>query len=134
MPKTGTPASNRAGSTCGAPDSYTLDGPPDRMIAAGRLASSCSTGMECGTSSEYTLASRTRRAMSWAYWAPKSTTRTGSGVVMVESLRAQRGRSPCGHGRANRCDRRHHLVRRAEVRARVGLALVGPERHRALGL
>ena len=35
MPKTGTPASNRAGSTCGAPGSYTLDGPPDRMIAAG---------------------------------------------------------------------------------------------------
>src|SRR5215510_8527755 len=61
MPNTGTPASNRSGSTCGAPGSYTLDGPPDRMIAAGSRASIAATGVSCGTSSEYTLASRTRR-------------------------------------------------------------------------
>ena len=48
----GTPASKSAGSTCGAPGSYTLDGPPDRTIAAGLRASSSATGMECGTSSE----------------------------------------------------------------------------------
>src|SRR5207237_3552042 len=34
--------------------------------------------MEAGTISERTRHSRTRRAMSWAYWAPKSTTRTVS--------------------------------------------------------
>ena len=78
MPNTGTPASNSAGSTCGAPGAYTLDGPPDSTIAAGRRASISLTGIECGTSSEYTSASRTRLAMSWAYCAPKSTTRTGA--------------------------------------------------------
>ena len=34
-----------------------------------------------GTISEYTCASRTRRAISWAYWAPKSTTRTVGGCT-----------------------------------------------------
>ena len=48
------------------------------MIAFGCLASISSTGIVCGTISEYTFASRTRRAISWAYWAPKSTTRTVS--------------------------------------------------------
>ena len=32
--------------------------------------------MRFGTISEYTASSRTRRAISWAYWAPKSTTST----------------------------------------------------------
>src|SRR5450830_1259818 len=77
MPSTGTPASNSAGSTDGAPSAYTLDGPPDRMIATGSLARICSTVAVWGTISEYTCASRTRRAMSCAYCAPKSTTRTG---------------------------------------------------------
>src|SRR5882757_5488116 len=48
------------------------------MIARGRLASISATGMVEGTISLYTRASRTRRAMSWAYCAPKSTTRTVS--------------------------------------------------------
>ena len=52
MPKTGTPASNSAGSTDGAPSAYTLAGPPDRMIAVGRRASSSATGVVCGTISE----------------------------------------------------------------------------------
>ena len=49
-------------------------------MAAGSLASICSTVNVWGTISEYTFASRTRRAMSWAYCAPKSTTMTGRGV------------------------------------------------------
>src|SRR5690242_12951843 len=64
----------------GAPSAYTDEGPPERMIAAGRLASISATGMVDGTISLYTRASRTRRAMSWAYWAPKSTTSTVSGA------------------------------------------------------
>src|ERR1700712_1792582 len=47
------------------------------MIAAGDLASMSFADIDDGTISEYTAASRTRRAISWAYWAPKSTTRTG---------------------------------------------------------
>src|SRR3954453_6399189 len=83
MPSTGTPAWNSAGATNGAPAAYTEDGPPDRMIGAGSLASRSWTDAVCGTISEYTLASRTRRAMSWAYWAPKSTTSTGRWVVVA---------------------------------------------------
>ncbi len=39
-------------------------------MARGALASICSTGIVWGTTALYTRASRTRRAMSWAYWAP----------------------------------------------------------------
>ena len=52
MPSTGTPASKIAGSTEGAPSSYTEDGPPDRMMAAGSLASMSATLMVWGTISE----------------------------------------------------------------------------------
>src|SRR4051794_27892755 len=77
MPNVG-PMSNRLGSTWGAPGAYTDCGPPDRMIALGLRAAISATEAVCGTTSEYTHASRTRRAISWAYWAPKSTTRTRS--------------------------------------------------------
>src|ERR1700734_2599982 len=78
MPKTGTPASNSPAGAAGGPSAYTDAGPPDRMIAFGFLASISGTGIVDGTISEYTWHSRTRRAMSWAYCAPKSTTRTVS--------------------------------------------------------
>ena len=58
---------------------YTLAGPPDSTMACGSLALISSTVAVCGMTSEYTLASRTRRAISWAYCAPKSTTNTGRG-------------------------------------------------------
>ena len=68
------------------PSAYTDDGPPDRMIAAGSLAEQVARrDAVCGTISEYTLASRTRRAISCAYCAPKSTTRTGRWVVAAGS-------------------------------------------------
>ena len=54
MPSTGTPASNSARSTTGAPSAYTDDGPPERMIAFGFLASISATGMVDGTISLYT--------------------------------------------------------------------------------
>src|SRR5215469_5525152 len=78
MPKTGTPAPNIPSGTAGAPAWYTDDGPPDKMIAFGRLASISLTGIVDGTISEYTWHSRTRRAISCAYCAPKSTTNTVS--------------------------------------------------------
>src|SRR4051812_5675689 len=79
MPNTGTPRSNTAGSSCGAPSSYTLEGPPESTMACGSLALISSMDAVCGMTSEYTRASRTRRAISCAYCAPKSTTRTGRG-------------------------------------------------------
>src|SRR3954453_17476356 len=78
MPKTGTSEEKIERSTAGAPAAYTDEGPPERINAAGLRASISATGIVCGTISEWTRASRTRRAMSWAYWAPKSTTRTRS--------------------------------------------------------
>ena len=52
MPKTGTPAWNRPSGAAGAPSAYTEAGPPDRMIAFGRLASISPTGIVDGTISE----------------------------------------------------------------------------------
>src|SRR5581483_6752321 len=77
MPSTGTPSRNTPGSTEGAPGSYTEAGPPERISPAGRRALSSAAVRSCGTISEYTRHSRTRRAMSCAYWAPRSRTRTG---------------------------------------------------------
>src|SRR5437588_678325 len=78
MPSTGTPASYSATSIDGAPSTCTDAGPPERMIPFGRRASISSKGIVRGTISENTCASRTRRAISCAYCAPKSTTRTVS--------------------------------------------------------
>src|SRR5437660_2152278 len=78
MPSTGMPRSKIAGSARWAPGSYTLRGPPERMIPFGERRRISPAEMEAGTISERTRHSRTRRAMSWAYWAPKSTTRTVS--------------------------------------------------------
>src|SRR5215475_7439763 len=78
MPRTGTPASSRPAGAGGAPSAYTEAGPPDRMTAAGLRARICSAGIVHGTISEFTWHSRTRRAISCAYCAPKSTTSTVS--------------------------------------------------------
>src|SRR2546421_7774111 len=78
MPSTGTPAASRPAGAGGAPSAYTEAGPPDKMTAAGLRARICSAGIVRGTISEYTCASRTRRAISCAYCAPKSTTSTVS--------------------------------------------------------
>src|SRR6266852_5957248 len=76
MPSTGIPACSASGSTWGAPGSYTLAGPPLRMSPAGSRRFSSDHGVVPGTSSQYTLASRTRRAISWLNCDPKSRTRT----------------------------------------------------------
>src|ERR1700678_198106 len=78
MPSTGTSLSNRPAGAGGASGAYTDEGPPDKIIALGRLASISVAGIVDGTISEYTWHSRTRRAINCAYCAPKSTTRTVS--------------------------------------------------------
>src|SRR5581483_1861560 len=77
MPSVGMPCSKTAGSMRGAPSEYTDAGPPDRINAAGLCLRISSTLARYETSSEYTRASRTRRAISCEYWPPRSTTRTG---------------------------------------------------------
>ena len=65
-----------AGSTRGASSALTEAGPPDRMMAEGAISRTSSAVMSHGTISEYTFKSRTRRAISCPYCAPKSNTTT----------------------------------------------------------
>ncbi len=62
--------SSTAGSTVGAPSSYTEFGPPLRMMPVGFQARIQSAVRVGGWISEYTRASRTRRAMSCVYCEP----------------------------------------------------------------
>src|SRR2546423_8426526 len=78
MPRVGTPVSNSPVATSGAPSAYTDDGPPERITAFGWRAAIPAALAVDGTISLNTLHSRTRRAISCAYWAPKSTTTTVS--------------------------------------------------------
>src|SRR5438067_5240221 len=77
MPSVGTPRVRTSRATRGALSAYTDAGPPERINACGLRARTCCAVIVCGTSSEYTRASRTRRAISCEYWPPRSTTRTG---------------------------------------------------------
>jgi hypothetical protein len=70
MPSTGTPSEKIFGSAVGLAVSYTLCGPPERMIPAAPFNSFA--GVEGSRISEYAPRARTRRAMRCAYWPPKS--------------------------------------------------------------
>src|ERR1700722_15789761 len=58
----------------GASLSYTEDGPPERMIPAGEYLRISSILTVQGRTTEKTFCSRTRRAISCEYCAPKSKT------------------------------------------------------------
>src|SRR4029077_7851638 len=73
------PSSKIAVSILGAPSAYTDAGPPERISATGLRRAISSTVDRCEMSSEYTRASRTRRAISCEYCPPRSTTSTGRG-------------------------------------------------------
>src|SRR5689334_15867290 len=81
MPSTGTPCRSSSGRSGGAPSAYTEAGPPESTMPRGRRRSSSSRGTSWGSSSEKTPHSRMRRAISWEYCPPKSSTRTSSVVV-----------------------------------------------------
>jgi len=53
-------------------------GPPERMMPLGFQSRIHCTVRVGGWISQYTCASRTRRAMSWVYWEPKSMMRIPS--------------------------------------------------------
>src|SRR5947208_16777558 len=87
MPSTGTPRSKIFGSHSGAFLSYTLAGPPERMMPRGCNSRTRSAARSWRTIWQKTFCSRTRRAISWPYCEPKSKIRTrslsGSGVMGV---------------------------------------------------
>src|SRR5260221_11916549 len=74
MPRTGTLAVKMAGWAEGAWPSITEAGPPDRMMPLGSKALILTSSTDWkGWISQYTPASRRRRAISWVTWEPKST-------------------------------------------------------------
>src|SRR5918912_3319753 len=116
MPSVGTPSSKIRESTRGAPSAYTDAGPPLRMIACGLRARIASGEIVCPTSSEYTRHSRTRRAISCAYWPPKSRTSTG------RSSGARSGRGTTLAPIVRRLLRDRHVVRVRLAQAGAGYA------------
>jgi hypothetical protein len=70
MPSTGNRPSRMAFSIWGAPASYTLAGPPERITPTTPRSASSLAVTSCGKISQYTRDSRTRRAMSCVYWDP----------------------------------------------------------------
>src|SRR5690349_13887383 len=90
MPSTGMPSSSSSRSSAGAPSSYTEAGPPERITPLGRRRLISPRPTWCGSSSENTPHSRTRRAISCEYCPPKSRTTTSSVAV---------SRSPSGRAR-----------------------------------
>src|SRR6266571_2187952 len=91
----------------GASSAYTEAGPPERMSACGWRARTCCAVIVCGTSSEYTRASRTRRAISCAYCPPRSTTSTGRS----SGLASGRCRTSASAPIVRRLLRDRHVVR-----------------------
>src|SRR6185437_181264 len=72
MPRIGTPASNTACGACGAPGSVVDSGPPERMMPFAPKRAICAGSWSHARISQYTPSSRTRRAISCVYCAPKS--------------------------------------------------------------
>src|SRR5579862_820446 len=72
MPSTGTPSWYTASGARGASGAMTDSGPPERMMPRGAKARTSASPMSQGWISQYTPSSRTRRAISCVYCAPKS--------------------------------------------------------------
>src|SRR4051812_35137061 len=87
MPSTGA-TSRSFGSAVGTSSSYTDAGPPLRMIPVGRQSLIHSTVRVGGWISEYTRASRTRRAMSCVNCDPMSRMRMRELMASVLPLRS----------------------------------------------
>src|SRR3954471_15739864 len=111
MPSVGMPSSKMRGSTRGAASENTDDGPPLRMIACGLRARIASGEIVWPPSSEYTRHSRTRRAISCAYWPPKSRTSTGRSSATGNSTRFDSPETDGSAAIVRRLFRDRHVVR-----------------------
>src|SRR5688572_29681451 len=72
MPSTGTPCSKTACGARAVSSSVAEAWLPERMMPRGANSRMKSAPTSCGWSSQYTPLSRTRLAMSWVTWEPKS--------------------------------------------------------------
>src|SRR5436190_1902357 len=137
MPSTWMPSASSAGSSRGAPGAYTDDGPPDRISPFGARRLTSSTPTWCGSSSLNTPSSRTRRAMSWEYWPPKSSTTTSSAATWRSTSSSSTGCSaasaepgPCDcRSVGDKCHRAAACAHADRLLALEGLAL-GLQRRR----
>src|SRR5437773_5020359 len=90
MPSVGMPRSKMAGSHWGAPGSYTLAGPPEKIKPRGRSSATRAADRSWRTIWQKTFCSRTRRAISWPYWAPKSKIKmrsfSGNGIMLLDGI------------------------------------------------
>src|SRR3954466_791065 len=102
MPSTGMPSSSSSSRSFGAPSAYTDAGPPERISPFGRRRLISSTSSVCGSSSENTPHSRTRRAISCEYWPPKSSTSTSFCATARSSASSSTG---CSAATADPCPR-----------------------------
>src|ERR1700749_2284960 len=78
MPSTGTPSSKTALDVFGTASPTTDSGPPERITPLGANFFRASSPMSGRCTSQNTPISRTRRAMSWVHWDPKSRIRMRS--------------------------------------------------------
>src|SRR5215469_16226603 len=105
MPSTGTPSANTAAGALGGFASVTDSGPPERMMPRGAKARTAASLVSHGCISQYTPSSRTRRAMSCVYCAPKSRIRMRcawmSGCAAAAALTPAAGRGTLAMGRAS---------------------------------
>src|SRR5262245_31098924 len=131
MPSTGTPSSNTHWGAAGAAATCTDSGPPDRMMPRAPKARTSSSLMSHGCISQYTPLSRTRRAMSCVYCAPKSRIRmrcawmSAPGVGTAAEVRALRAAIPSRDAVIGRLLGDRDIVHVALAHARAGDA---PER------
>src|SRR3954447_15015172 len=94
------------------------------MSASGRRAASWVAGTRGETSSEQTRHSRTRRAINWEYWPPRSTTRTGrssgggsgSWTTTASAIRRSPFRSLLAQTARHERARRDYARKRVEAR------------------
>src|SRR4051794_557318 len=98
MPSTGTPRSHTACGARSSSDSYVLAWLPERMIALGANSRTNASETSFGWISQYTCASRTRRAISCVTWEPKSRMRILS-CMADEAVRENRKSGGGGRGR-----------------------------------
>src|SRR5215217_3422855 len=123
MPSTGIPSSSSRGSRRGAPGAYTEAGPPERISPFGLRRRTSSTPTWCGSSSEKTPHSRTRRAISCEYWPPKSRTSTSSCATARSSASSSTGCS-AATGCRSICDKRHRSAARRHADRLLALELL----------
>src|ERR1700734_1743996 len=122
MPSTGVPSSNTAGGAPGGAWPVTDSGPPDRMMPRAPNERTSAALTSPGCISQYTPSSRTRRAISCVYCAPKSMIRIRCAWISAGGATGSSAATDSSSGRAviGRLLRDRHVMHVALAHAGVG--------------